>query len=129
VYLDISDVVTVNWDDATATVLVEWRGWAESADFKAVLDAELQALREHHGTRLLADCRRQRIIDEADQDRADREWLPEALAAGLKRFAIVLPDNRLAAINLEDRLNKVPISSLEVGYFASTDAAREWLAT
>lgn len=127
VYFSAAGVATVSWDELTETVLVEWEGWANSAEFSALLDAEVRALRDHHGSRLLADCRRQRVLSPADQDRADRVWLPRALAAGLKRFAIVLPVSALAAINLRDRLGKVPSDSLEVAYFGTVQDARDWL--
>ena len=108
-------------------VMVEWEGWADSEEFTALLEAEIQALSDHGASLLLADCRRQRVLRPADQDRADREWLPRATAAGLKRFAIVLPTSVLAAMNLQDRLGKVPSGTLEVGYFDGVKAAQEWL--
>ena len=50
----------------------------------------------------------------------------EEAMAGLKRFAVVLPTARLAAVNLEDRLGRA--SALEVCYFATVNEARTWLA-
>jgi hypothetical protein len=127
VYFNAAGVATVRWDQPTETVMVEWQGWANSAEFSALLDAEVRALRDHRGSRLLADCRLQRVLSPADQDRADREWLPRALAAGLKRFAIVLPVSALAAMNLRDRLGKVSSDSLEIAYFGTVQDARDWL--
>ncbi len=127
VYFNAPGVATVRWDEPTETVLVEWEGWADSAEFSALLDAEVRALQDHHGSRLLADCRRQRVLKPADQDRADRVWLPRVLAAGLKRFAIVLPVSALAAMNLRDRLGKVSNDPLEVGFFGTVADARQWL--
>ncbi len=127
VYFHVPGVATVSWERAGELVLVEWVGWANSAEFAALLDAEVQALIKHRGSRLLADCRRQRVLSPAEQDRADREWLPRALAAGLKRFAIVLPKSALAAMNLQDRLRKVPGAQLDVAYFDGLDGAREWI--
>jgi hypothetical protein len=127
-YFNAAGVARVTWDGLTEIVMVEWEGWANSAEFSALLDAEVRALRDHKASRLLADCRRQRVLNPADQDRADRVWLPRALAAGLKRFAIVLPVSALAAINLSDRLGKVPRESLEVAYFGTVKDARDWLS-
>jgi hypothetical protein len=126
-YFNVPGVATVVWDSNGDLVLVEWQGWADSAEFSALLDAEVKALRDHGGSRLLADCRRQRVLNPGDQDKADREWLPKAIAAGLKRFAIVLPTSALAALNLQDRLGKVPSSVMEIAYFDELGAAREWL--
>jgi hypothetical protein len=129
VYYSVPGVATVRWEEPEATVFVEWDGWANTAEFSALLDAEVKALLDHGGSRLLADCRRQRILNPADQERADREWTPRAIQAGLKRFAVVLPISDMAAGHLQERLAKVPKSAMQVAYFASVEEAREWLAS
>ncbi|MDQ6721822.1 MAG: hypothetical protein M3003_13645 [Candidatus Dormibacteraeota bacterium] len=108
VYFNAPGTASVKWDRNGKLVLVEWEGWADSAEFAALLDAEVRALSGHRSSRLLADCRRQKVLHPDDQERADKEWLPLALAAGLKRFAIVLPTSVLAAMNVQDRLGKFP---------------------
>jgi hypothetical protein len=127
VYYYAPGVASVRWDEAGATVLVEWEGWASGVEFMALLNAGLKALEDHGGSRWLADCRRQKVLNPADQDQADREWLPKALAAGLKRFAVVSPASGLATMNLQDRLRKVPNSAMRVAFFATVDEARAWL--
>jgi hypothetical protein len=127
VFFNAPGVASVRWDEDGQLVLVEWEGWANSAEFAALLDAEVRALRQHHGSRVLADCRRQKVLNPADQERANREWLPQALAAGLKRFAVVLPSSGLAEVNLKDSLGKAPSGALDVAYFATAEEAREWL--
>jgi len=128
VYFDLPGVATVRWDAPTVTVVVEWAGLADATEFTALLDAEIRALRDHYGTRLLADCRLQKVLNADAEDWADREWLPRALAAGLKRFAIVLPLSDVAAKNVQDHLGHVPSSALEVGYFENVEKARAWLS-
>jgi SpoIIAA-like len=128
VYFDRPGVATVVWEPRHRTVLVEWSGSADADEFFALLDAEVKALQEHEGLRILADCRRQGVLDPEAQDLADRDWLPRALAAGLRRFAVVLPTSRIAAINLEDRLSRLPGEKLEIRYFATVDEARRWLS-
>lgn len=127
VYFNAPGIASVRWDAHGKLVLVEWEGWADSAEFAALLDAEVRALSEHRASRLLADCRRQKVLHPDDQERADKEWLPRALAAGLKRFAIVLPTSVLAAMNVQDRLGKVPSATLDTAYFEGVDQARTWL--
>ena len=127
VYFKTPGVASVRWDPTARLVLVEWEGWADSAEFAALLDAEVRALSEHRASRLLADCKRQKVLRPEDQERADKEWLPRALAAGLKRFAIVLPTSVLAAMNLQDRLGRVPSTTIDIAYFDGVDEARAWL--
>jgi len=119
-------VATVRWEPQGKLVLVEWEGWSNSKEFAALLAAELQALTENHGSLLLADCRRQRVLSPADQAR-DKEWLPRAIAAGLRRFAIVLPTSGLATTNIKDRLGTAPGGTLAISYFDTVDEARTWL--
>jgi len=128
-YFNTPGVASVRWDPASRIVVVAWEGWADSAEFKELLDAEIKALQEHRGSRLLADCRQQKVINPADQDRANREWLPRALAAGLKRFAVILPKSGLAEMNIRDALGKVPDTALQVAYFATVEEGEAWLAT
>jgi len=127
VYFNTPGVASVRWDQDAKLVLVEWEGWADSTEFKELLDAEIRALQQHRGSRVLADCRQQKVINPADQERANREWLPRALVAGLKRFAVVLPKSGLAEMNIRDALGKVPDTELQVAYFATVEEARAWL--
>jgi hypothetical protein len=129
VYYNAPGVASVRWDGDGQLVLVEWEGWANSGEFAALLDAEVQALLEHKGSRILADCRLQKVLNPKDQDRASREWLPRALKAGLKRFAIVLPASVVAEMNIRDHLDKASDAGLRVAYFATPEQAREWFAT
>lgn len=126
VYFAVPGVATVRWDNSTSTVMVVWDGWANASEFKALLDAEVKALRDHGGTRLLADCRRQRVLDPGVQNRVHHDWVPAVLEAGLKRFAIVTPESETAAGHLRERLDS--ITAMEIAYFSSVDEAREWLA-
>jgi hypothetical protein len=127
-YFNAPGVASVRWDEDAQFVLVEWQGWANSSEFAALLNGEIEALRKHHCSRLLADCRRQKVLNPADQDRANEDWLPRAFAVGLKRFAVVVPSSVLAEVNLKASLGKVPATELEVAYFATPEEARDWLS-
>jgi len=127
IFFDMPGVAAVTWEEDGRFVLVDWQGWANPTEFAALLEAEIVALRKHKGTLMLADCRRQKGLSAADQVRADEVWLPRALAAGLKRFAVVLPSSGLAAAMLKERLGKARASALEVAYFPTLEEARAWL--
>jgi hypothetical protein len=122
-------VASVRWDPDGDLVMVEWEGWANSDEFAALLDAEIRALQRFKGSRVLADCRRQKVIKPEDQALADEAWLPRALAAGLKRFAVVLPTSVLAEMNIRDAMGRIPNTTLKVDYFATVEEAKAWLDT
>jgi hypothetical protein len=126
-YFSIPGVASVTWVEAKGLMLVWWEGWANSTEFTALLDAEVRGLREHGGSRLLADCRLQRVLSSDDQQRANRDWVPRAVEAGLKRFAVVLPLSDMAAGHIQERLSEVSGPAFEVAYFTTVDDAEAWL--
>lgn len=126
-YFTVPGVASVKWVEAGHWTLVEWQGWATAEEFAALLDAEVRALKEHGGTCVLADCRLQRVLSADVQVRANQEWVPRVVEAGLKKFAVVLPLSDLAASHLQERLNEVPPSAFEVAYFTTVEGAQEWL--
>jgi hypothetical protein len=126
VYFSKAGVASVRWDEDEAFVRVDWEGWANTAEFAALLDAEIKALKEHGCSKMLADCRRQRILNAADQERAEAEWTPRAIEVGLKRFAVVLPESDVAAAHLQSRLTSAK-PAVQIRYFGSLEEARGWL--
>src|SRR5919201_3273142 len=123
-YFSKPGVASVRWEEKDALVCVDWEGWANTAEFAALLDAEIKALKERGCSKLLADCRRQRVLNAADQERAEREWTPRAIEAGLKQFAVVLPLSHVAAANLKERPGSAK-SAIRIRYFATVDEAKE----
>ena len=95
VYFAASGVV--RWEEPHGTVVVEWEGWANTAEFAGLLDAEIAALKAHSGSRMLADCRRQRVLNGLSPEMVLRQRLDSAKQA------------------------------IRIRYFASVDEAREWL--
>lgn len=124
---DIPGVVTLAWDSMLGAVVVTWQGPSSPKEFHALLVAEIEALREHHASNLLVDCRLQHPLEVDVEDRLDRHWLPDALAAGLARLAVVLPSDRNAAVSLMDRFGRVDRDALEVRFFETVPPAHEWL--
>jgi hypothetical protein len=127
VYFNIPGVGSVRWDPGLKAVVETWEGWANATEFMKMLDAGVMALKENRGSRWLADCLRQRVLKPADQKLGNQKWLPRALAAGLTRFAVVLPASGLAKQNIQDYLSTAPATRLEVAYFATVEQAQQWL--
>jgi hypothetical protein len=127
VYFHAPGVASVRWEPSLQAVLETWEGWANADEFTSMLEAGVRALKENHGSRWLADCRLQRVLKSADQEAGNKKWVPRALAAGLKRFAVVLPVSGLAKANIQDHLSAAAASRMEVAYFATVEQAGRWL--
>ena len=91
------------------------------------LEASLVAIKKHRASRGLVDSRYQKAVPQPDQDWVNRDWFPRALAAGLRRLALVIPESALAMMSIEDVLSRVRGTMLHVEYFATAAQARTWL--
>jgi hypothetical protein len=127
VFFNVPGVAVVKWDPTLQAAHIEWQGWANPTEFAAANDAIIRALSGHHGSRALGDCRSMKVIQESDQEWSSRDWFPRALAAGLRRMALVIPRSGLAAMNVRDILSRIPGTKLDVAYFATVEEARTWL--
>lgn len=128
VYFARQGVVTVSWDPESSAAHLETEGgWADSAEFQAASEAVIACLREHRASRLLGNGRNLKVVKQADQDWMSRDWMPRALAAGLRRMALVIPKSALARTNLEQMVGRAADTKLEVAYVETVEQARTWL--
>ena len=126
VYFNFPRVAVVKWDRTSQAAHMEWQGWAKPAEFRAANDALVEAIVDHHSSKVLGDSRQIKVIQKTDQDWVNRDWFPRILAAGLTRMALVLPTSGLAKMNIDDMVSRVA-DRLDVAYFATLDDARKWL--
>jgi len=127
VYFSRYGVAVVTWDPTLQAVYTEAQSWADPSELAAVLEAGLQALTEHDGSRWLADGRNMKVLKQSDQDWIVQEFYPRAVAAGLKRIALVIPTSGLAMATVEQLAHRLPAAQVEVAFFPTLDEARSWL--
>jgi hypothetical protein len=127
VYFSRYGVAVVTWDPTMRAVHTEAQRWADPGEMAAVLEAGLQGLTEHGGSRWLADCSNMKAIKQSDQDWIVGEFFPRALAAGLRRIALVIPKNGLAITTVDQLMQRLPAAKVGVAYFPTVAEARSWL--
>jgi hypothetical protein len=127
-YLD-APYVCVRWISGGPWVLVEWKAWANSQEYRAAHETVLTAFRENHASRNLIDATHARVVSDEDQKWLIQNWIPRVVAAGRRWTAIVMPKRALAR-TISENIDKRPRSSLtEVEYFDTVDEAAAWLST
>jgi hypothetical protein len=124
VYLNRPSVAVVTWDPTLRAVHVDVEGWGDLIELSALLEAGLQALTEHRGSRCLADARKLRS-DQRLRPAIVQEFFPRALAAGLSRFALVITNERAIAC-IDQLVGRMPAAKV-VAHFATVGEARSWL--
>src|ERR1700704_6242509 len=128
VYLD-TPYILVSWDADHRWVLVKWKAWANSAEYRAAQEMVIVALRENRGSRNLTDSTDRKVFSDEDQKWLLENWMPRAAAAGRRWTAIVLPKSALGR-TIAENLDKHPQSKLiNVKLFDTVEAAAAWLST
>lgn len=99
-YLD-TPYLSIRWRPIPKVLYAEWRGFATSAEFRAALLTGVRAMRERHIDGYVSDARKAKVVLPEDEIWAMQVWLPQAVAAGLKRMAVVIAPTGLARQTFE----------------------------
>jgi hypothetical protein len=126
VYLE-TPYVTVRWAGEGRWVLVEWKAWANSSEYRAAHEAILLAIRENRASRNLIDALQGRVVTDDDQKWLIDNWIPRAGAAGRRWTAVVMPKSALGR-TISENIDKRPRPNLtKVEYFQTVEEAEAWL--
>jgi len=117
----------MHWDRSHKCVISVWKGFANSAEFRAALEKGLQAIRERHAIAYVSDTRKIKVIVHEDQAWANETLIPQMAAAGLKRLAMVTADAGLGKVTVEEIVKLVDNRPLLMRSFDSVPAAMRWV--
>jgi hypothetical protein len=97
--------------------------------FREVLMTGLNLLQERGVRKWLSDDRNNSVLSAEDSAWSQEFWLPRALAAGWKYWAMLPPTRTRAKLNTTRLVEFVEaMSDVTVELFTDPDAARKWLA-
>jgi hypothetical protein len=117
----------MRWDRTHNCVVSVWKGFANSAEFRAALGKGLQAIGERHALGYVSDTRKIKVIVHEDQKWANETLIPLMGAAGLKRLALVTADTGLGKVTVEEIVKMVDNKPLLMRTFDSMPAAMRWV--
>jgi hypothetical protein len=120
---------TVDYDAEVPCVVMTWRGYATTGEFRAANERVLEVLAERKASKLLGDIKEFVLIGSEDQAWLSGDWIPRAVQAGLRKVALTSPAfyfNRVAVESVGQRLDP---EALVLQHFDDRDAARTWLAS
>jgi hypothetical protein len=120
--------LAIQADRKSGCVYAEWKGFANSAEFRASTMKILDAIRSTGAASLISDNRRLEGVANQDQLWIRDTWVPLATAAGLKRIALVLAHHGLGKIASEEILNQIGPGIFTTRSFTTVSEAMEWTA-
>ena len=127
-YLD-EKYLSIRWRSVPQILYAEWKGFATSSEFRAALLTGVRAIRERHVVGYVSDARKAKVVLPEDERWSREVWLPQAVAAGLKRMAIVTAAAGLGKMAYEDAATAMDSHGLSMRTFNSVAAATTWALT
>jgi hypothetical protein len=120
--------LSIRWDGQHSCVYAEWKGFANSVEFRASTMAILDAIRKQNAAGLVSDNRRLEGVADPDQLWLRDTWMPLAVAAGVKRIAVVLPHHGLGKLASEEIIGRFGKTVFVTRTFSEPSEATEWAA-
>jgi hypothetical protein len=118
----------IGYDVDASCVVMTWKGYATSRQFRESNECIINAIAERNVCKLLGDIEEFVLIGADDQRWLTSDWIPRAIAVGLRAVALVAPIfdfNRVAGETVRQKLDP---GRLIVQQFDTGDDARRWLA-
>jgi hypothetical protein len=128
IYLD-EPYLSIRWRAVPQILYAEWKGFATSAEFRSALLTGLRAIRERHILGYVSDARKLKVVVLEDQKWVSDVWLPQAVAAGLQRMAMVTAEAGLGKAIAENVVKDIDNHGLSMRKFDSVAAATTWALT
>ena len=116
------------FDEKINTVVMEWRGYSNSQEFKEGTELMLNTLIQNNAYKVLADIKDMTLIGTEDQEWINLHFLPRATDFGFKVLAIVKPDYYFNKVAVETISHKADKNKLAIQFFNNTENAKEWLS-
>jgi hypothetical protein len=114
-------------DREKACLYTEWKGFANSREYRAGITKVLEAVRRTHATSLVSDTRKLELVSSEDQLWIRDTWVPLVAAAGLKRVALVIARHGLGKFAVEAISAQVGPTVFVKATFESVTEAEAWL--
>lgn len=120
--------LSVQADSKSRCVYAEWKGFANSSEFRSSSVRILEAVRASGAASLISDNRRLEGVTAQDQLWIRDTWTPLAADYGLTRIAVVVPPRGLGKIASEQILGQVGMRAFSTRTFTTVSEAMEWAA-
>lgn len=95
--------------------------------FRAMLNRGVELLIENQAHKWLSDDRENMAFPDDDNQWIVGDWIPRAIAAGWKYWALVVPEDYAARVNMSDLINALEDKGLRMMVFTDPDKALKWI--
>jgi len=97
--------------------------------FERLLSRGAELMEEHGAVKWLSDDRSNIVVSPEDLEWSNTTWFPRVQKAGFRFWAIVVPSQAVAGMQMKALRAKRQKQGVEVEMFESVEAAMEWLGS
>jgi hypothetical protein len=110
--------------------VIQPKGFLQMEQWEVILGAVLQLLMKRSFQKAIADHTQMKLINKQASDYITRVFFPQAIAMGLKRVAVVQPNDAFVEITSEKVYDAARDHSPDFidATFSDIEAAKNWLA-
>jgi hypothetical protein len=120
--------LSIHWDSERKYVHADFKGFANSEEFRASTMKIVGAIRERGAEAMVSDNRELEGVTESDQEWLRDTWMPEAVNAGVRRIAVVLAHHGKGKVASESIIARFGKTEFVTRTFESLPAAVDWAA-
>ncbi len=125
--LENNPICRITLDATVPCIVVTWQRYATSAQLRFVHEYMLELLRREHVSKILGDDSSLVVIHVDDQVWIREDWMPRAVAAGLKLAASKCPSAFFGKQSVAKVQSGAP-AGVKLRSFDTLDEAKAWLA-
>jgi hypothetical protein len=98
-------------------------------EFRSVLNEGAALLQKYGAQKWLSDDRNNSALTEEDTEWSKSDWFPRASSSGWKFWALVVPPDLMARLNLKEFVDAYYEQGLRTMVFTEPEEALQWLKT
>jgi hypothetical protein len=119
-------ICAISFDASSECIVVVWRQYATSLQLRFIHEHLLKMISTHQAKKILGDDTALGIIHTDDQAWITQNWLPRAVAAGLRAGASKHPASYFAQQSVA-RIQSAAPPNVALNAFQDMNDARAWL--
>jgi hypothetical protein len=115
-------------DQQLGALVAVFDDFMKPEEFKRRCNRTLELVKETSLTKVLVDTRELKVMVQENQRWIDEVWYPDAMRAGLRYMAFIMPEDFFGKISVETSNRRVVREGvIQVHYFDVEQLARDWL--
>ena len=124
-----TEFAIINHDKNTNSIITIWKRPTTSEDFRTVFSIILDKMKEHKAETFVNDICQLGLVGTEDRTWLQKEIIPQAFAAGLRKLATVATNDVFSRFYVDQIQNGEYASSnkLEFRYFDDLTSAQRWI--